>query len=992
MKILNIQSNNNFSINKEKKINPMILHSNGKTRLVKSQSIHSFTPLNYRFNYLGRDLVSFGNRPFYETLKDNYFQLIQGNSPDNFQIEAGKLLNDNKNVIVEAPTGTGKTAIAHYVISKNLNENKKTFYTTPLKALSNQKFKEFKAIYGDENVGILTGDRHENEKAPILIMTTEVYRNMMLDNIYKPNDNILNNLGSVIFDEFHYLGDYSRGSVWEEALMYTPENIQTLSLSATIGNSHDITDWMNFLNHNTSLVKAGNEERTVPLEFDFLSTKSYKKSQDIIQKQLRKSGTVNYDNISEISSKPYLSDYKNAVNQLSQKEQLPAIFFIFSRKFSRELLDYLDKEGKSLTSSDEKIQIKSILENYKKKKYIGEDLNENALLNGYAIHNAGIIPAQKELIEELFQKKLIKTVLATETLSAGINMPAKTVVISSPYKPSDDNDLSSDKMRMLTSNEFKQMAGRAGRRGIDKIGFVYSMPVDRLSEMNFLELEAMDCNSIESQYNPEYAFLCSFFEFNNNFQNLKNVFEKSFYAYNKNPQMHNDNVQKLLYDSNIKADILKDNGFIIEDNDNYFLTNKGFMASKINSFNPIIIVNLMESKKLDDLRPETLAMVIGAIADSDNDMKIDNPDVSLFSANSENLIENIKNNLKSSIESKLKILGKSFNSFNDYSDLLNFAENISTPNMRIELLENHLNELQNINQKLEIILDNSDNDFDIYKALQEGKTIPNKVLFEYLKIVENYKKHMGTKDINSYIQKLNGEMKELQKKQKGKKSQIEKEKKIQELQKNINDAKIMQLIDLKIYDEINSNQTFLKKNPQYKVKKELKTLQRQYIKATSKDELINEIKSLIKIEQYIKTNDIQRIDEENLNKGMECINEAIKNSIKVSEKEKNSGISSKNTNANKNFAKTAYNWALLNKINPSSLKNWNELIKNNKDLEEGIIYRSILQTIDLLGQMIEASNEGMKYSTSNEDYEYYKNLKKSLKEARRLMINPPIEL
>ena len=251
--------------------------------------------------YLGRDLVSFGNRPFYETLKENYFQLPKGYFPDDFQIEAGKGLNEGNNVLVEAPTGTGKTAIAHYAATKNLKEGKTTFYTTPLKALSNQKLNEFRAVYGDENVGILTGDRRENAEAPIVIMTTEVYRNMALQNAYGNKNPLMDNLGTVIFDEFHYLGDIERGGVWEEALMYTPKGVQTLELSATIGNPDELSSWIGSLDDDNSvnLVSIPAEARHVPLKFDSIPTKSYQKTEDYIQKKLARTGTFNYDEMDE---------------------------------------------------------------------------------------------------------------------------------------------------------------------------------------------------------------------------------------------------------------------------------------------------------------------------------------------------------------------------------------------------------------------------------------------------------------------------------------------------------------------------------------------------------------------------------------------------------------------------------------------------------------------------------------------------------------------
>ena len=228
---------------------------------------------------LGRDLVQphINDSIFEWTLKNNYFQLPPTAQPDEFQKDAGRALLAGKDVLVEAPTGTGKTAIAHYATSKNMQNNKTTFYTTPLKALSNQKLNEFRKVYGDENVGILTGDRRENIEAPIIIMTTEVYRNMALANKYGDKNPLMENLGTVIFDEFHYLGDPDRGPVWEESVMYTPNDVQILGLSATIGNPQELTSWMGGLeNKQVHLVSIPESARHVPLEFDMLETSAYK--------------------------------------------------------------------------------------------------------------------------------------------------------------------------------------------------------------------------------------------------------------------------------------------------------------------------------------------------------------------------------------------------------------------------------------------------------------------------------------------------------------------------------------------------------------------------------------------------------------------------------------------------------------------------------------------------------------------------------------------
>ena len=231
--------------NKINQINKIQTSSNLSSYTFNKKAINPADIFKY---YSGRDMVSFGLSNINSKYNEEYFQLPKEYSPDSFQIDAGRAISEGKDLLVEAPTGTGKTAIAHYAASKNMAEGKTTFYTTPLKALSNQKLNEFRAVYGDENVGILTGDRRENTNAPIIIMTTEVYRNMALSNMYGEKNPLMQNLGTVIFDEFHYLGDIERGGVWEEALMFTPKDVQTLALSATIGNPENIKNWISSLN------------------------------------------------------------------------------------------------------------------------------------------------------------------------------------------------------------------------------------------------------------------------------------------------------------------------------------------------------------------------------------------------------------------------------------------------------------------------------------------------------------------------------------------------------------------------------------------------------------------------------------------------------------------------------------------------------------------------------------------------------------------------
>ena len=385
--------------------------------------------------------ISFTGKSYEKTLEENYFKLPQGASPDIFQKASAANLYAGNDVLVTAPTGTGKTAIALYVITKNLEEGKKTFYTTPLKALSNEKFRNFQKIYGEENVGLITGDTKINKDAPIVIMTTEVYRNMIFGERFNEHNPILDNLKTVVFDELHYLGDLDRGGVWEQSIILSNPKTQLLSLSATVGNNEDVARWMaksrglgfsrpssaalrpessnstfshpmqNISGNTVTLINVPSKFRHVPLEFENVLMSGSKKQ--ISKPKKDKHGNEIQDRRIPV---PQNEDYQRMVTMLKKNDRLPAIFFVFNKKGSKAILEHLAKFGEKLNSESEIEQIKETIERYKSEgKYLGETLNMKALYKGYAIHNAGLLPTQKELIEELFQRKLVKVAIAILT-------------------------------------------------------------------------------------------------------------------------------------------------------------------------------------------------------------------------------------------------------------------------------------------------------------------------------------------------------------------------------------------------------------------------------------------------------------------------------------------------------------------------------------------------------------------------------------------------
>lgn len=422
---------------------------------------------------------------------------------DDFQEEALFHINNGKSVVVCAPTGAGKTCIAQMAIHKALEEGRRIFYTTPLKALSNQKFSDFGAKYGTDKVGLLTGDTSINRDAQIVVMTTEVFRNMLYGTNFGSVSDNLKDVRYVVLDEVHYMNDEQRGTVWEESIIYCPTNVQIIALSATVANSQQLTDWINTVHSGTELVYT--DFRPVPLRYFYYDSSK----PDTILPLLTPEGRLNKKIKPESKAKyfgkrnaktPQRQVAKDIVSVLHQKDMLPAIYFTFSRKKCDEQMEKCS--GLCLTTPEEQQQIKQIVDAYlEENPYLYNNKHLEYILCGVAAHHAGLLPGWKVLVEKLFQKGLIKVVFATETLAAGINMPARSTVISSVSKRTDTGH------RMLTPSEFLQMSGRAGRRGMDEIGYVTIVGTAFQSPEEVAELVTSDANPLESRFSPTYSMV-----------------------------------------------------------------------------------------------------------------------------------------------------------------------------------------------------------------------------------------------------------------------------------------------------------------------------------------------------------------------------------------------------------------------------------------------------------------------------------------------------
>ena len=389
---------------------------------------------------------------------------------DPFQIAACHAVEEGSGVLVAAPTGAGKTVVGEFAAHLALKLGKKCFYTTPIKALSNQKYSEFVAMFGEDRVGLLTGDTSINGEADVLVMTTEVLRNMLY-----AGSNTLTNLGYVVMDEVHYLADKFRGAVWEEVLIHLMESVQVISLSATVSNAEEFGEWLGEVRGNTQVIVS--EIRPIPLYQHVLIgnrlldlfDKPGQINPEILQREreaVRKAAISRHRRGRFNEAQDRLSR-ADIIEKLANQNLLPAITFIFSRIGCDAAVKQCLHAGLRLTSTQEREEIRAKALKYTQNiaeedlEVLGFDDWLTALERGIAAHHAGLLPSFKSAVEELFQKGLIKAVFATETLALGINMPARTVVLEKLIKYNGESHVP------ITPGEYTQLTGRAGRRGID---------------------------------------------------------------------------------------------------------------------------------------------------------------------------------------------------------------------------------------------------------------------------------------------------------------------------------------------------------------------------------------------------------------------------------------------------------------------------------------------------------------------------------------------
>ena len=443
---------------------------------------------------------------------------------DPFQLEAIEALHQGKSVVVCAPTGSGKTLIGEYAIHRALGGGKRVFYTTPLKALSNQKLRDFRQMFGRDRVGLLTGDASVNRDAPILVMTTEIFRNMLYGTTMGAVGESLRDVQAVVLDECHYTNDRQRGTVWEESIIYCPPEIQLVGLSATVANGDQLTDWIEQIHGPSELIYS--DFRPVPLTMHFATAKGVfpllNEKKTGMHPRLKRQRKPPRRQPGQ-KKKPAVPSQAFIVGQLQQRDMLPAIFFIFSRKGCDRAVQGMT--GLSLVTAPESMELQRRIDDFLATNPEAARAGQvEPLYQGVAAHHAGLLPAWKNLVEELFQLGLIKVVFATETLAAGINMPARTTVISSLSKRTDSGH------RLLKASEFLQMAGRAGRRGMDVEGHVVTVetPFEGAREASQLAIATPD--PLVCQFTPSYGMVLNLLQ-THTLEQTRDLVERSFGQY-----------------------------------------------------------------------------------------------------------------------------------------------------------------------------------------------------------------------------------------------------------------------------------------------------------------------------------------------------------------------------------------------------------------------------------------------------------------------------
>ena len=431
----------------------------------------------------------------------------RGFTLDPFQEQAMAALDAGRSVVVAAPTGSGKTVVAEHAIELALQRGSRAFYTTPIKALSNQKFRDFVERFGAERVGLLTGDNSIRGDADVVVMTTEVLRNM----VYLRSSG-LDNLAYVVLDEVHYLQDSLRGPVWEEVVIHTPAHVGFVSLSATVSNSQELGDWLSAVRGPTEVIYT--DTRPVVLQNQYVVAEREKRGLRVLStlpKGRPNAEAGDFDagggrsrNRKGRRRRATTPKRDAVIRRLEADDRLPAIYFIFSRAGCDDAARSASERLRLELSQDQLDEIDRLLD-ARLRSFDPDDLEvlgysdfRRTLHSGVAAHHAGMVPAFKEVVEQCFIAGLLRVVFATETLALGINMPARTVIIEKLSKYNGEGH------ELLTPGQYTQLTGRAGRRGIDTVGFAQVLWSPFVPFSKVAELAQSRNFELRSAFRPAY--------------------------------------------------------------------------------------------------------------------------------------------------------------------------------------------------------------------------------------------------------------------------------------------------------------------------------------------------------------------------------------------------------------------------------------------------------------------------------------------------------
>ncbi len=485
---------------------------------------------------------------------------------DRFQREAIEAIDAGRSVLVAAPTGTGKTLVADYLVDKILAEGGRIVYTAPIKALSNQKFREYRAQHGAEKVGIVTGDVVINHDAPLRIMTTEILRNILLQQTGLAGEPAqLGEVRAVIFDELHFMDDPQRGTVWEEVLIYLPSDVTILGLSATLSNLDELALWLSDI-HGGGVAVVKENKRAVPLRFRLMNLDSgpvevaeFKTRYEAQKKERdgreRSRGRGKRDKFSRGRGGGRGNDteetgFRDMVAAL-RDEDLPALFFIFSRKGTEACARAASKRRNGFLNGAEREAVDVRLDEFRgeHKGILTPDI-ERMLRHGIGYHHAGLHVHLKPLVEGLYEARLIKLLFCTSTFALGINMPARTVLFEKLRK------YDGEQISPLTVRQFMQKAGRAGRRGLDDAGeVIVKMEYKdwRRSAEHVERLMAGQPEPVKSRFNLSFHSVVNLLEQYDD-EEIQRLLSRSFLAWQRAGRQETLEQQISLEEARVRSD------------------------------------------------------------------------------------------------------------------------------------------------------------------------------------------------------------------------------------------------------------------------------------------------------------------------------------------------------------------------------------------------------------------------------------------------------